>query len=69
MDGEDFKQRVYRAMEDTELSRDEKLVMVAYFLYESNRAKVLVSTGLSRQSLEAIERSLMMKDWLASPEG
>ncbi len=69
MDGEDFKQRVYRVMEDDGLSRIEKLVMVAHFLYEGNPRRIEEVLGFSPQYLQLVDRRLMHTDWLASPEG
>ncbi len=66
MDGTEFQQRVWRVMEDGDLTRVEKLVMIAYYLYEGNPTEIQKAAGQTTQSLQVIEGRLARKGWLKS---
>lgn len=63
MDGQEFQMRCWTVMESN-LTTQEKIFMIAKFLYEGNPQRVTHATGLTPQIAKHIEVSLVQKNWL-----
>ncbi|BCL83130.1 hypothetical protein ccbrp13_55950 [Ktedonobacteria bacterium brp13] len=65
MDGREFQMRCWEMMESN-LTTQEKMFMVAKFLYEGNPTiqRMTSGTGLDPQTIKNLELELLHKGWL-----